>query len=67
LTQLKIAEQLGVGLTIVKSWCVEEGKEMAATCPKWRVDVFKIALGKKLTGLTDRQRNEILEILRSIN
>ena len=52
---------IGVGLTTVKSWCVEEGKEAAATCPKWRVDVFKIALGKKLTYLTDKQRREVLE------
>jgi hypothetical protein len=57
---------IGVGLTTVKSWCVEEGKEMAANCPKWRVDVFKTALGKKLTYLTDRQRHEVLEIFRSI-
>ena len=66
LTQRAIAEMIGVGLTTVKSWCVEEGKEAAATCPKWRVDVFKIALGKKLTGLTERQRDEVLEIFRSI-
>jgi hypothetical protein len=51
---------------VFKSWCVEEGKEMAANRPKWRVDVFKIALGKKLTYLTDRQRHEVLEIFRSI-
>jgi hypothetical protein len=34
LTQRVVAEMIGVGLTTVKSWCVEEGKEMAATCPK---------------------------------
>jgi transposase len=66
LTQRAIAEMIGVALTTVKCWCVEEGKEAAATCPKWRVDVFKIALGKKLTGLTERQRDEVLEIFRSI-
>jgi hypothetical protein len=27
---------------------------------------LRIALGKKLTGLTDRQRSEVLEIFRSI-
>jgi DNA-binding XRE family transcriptional regulator len=67
LTQRDIAQMIGVGLTTVKSWCVDENTVMAATCPKWRVDVFKIALGKKLTGLTDRQRQEVLEIFRSIN
>jgi DNA-binding XRE family transcriptional regulator len=34
LTQREIAGMIGVGFTTVKSWYVEEGKEMAATCPK---------------------------------
>jgi uncharacterized protein YjcR len=66
-TQRDIAELLGVSHITVKSWCVAEGLPMSATCPKWRVDVLKIALGKKLTSLTERQRNEILEIFRSIS
>jgi hypothetical protein len=34
--------------------------------PFRRVGVFKIALSKKLTWLTDWQRREVLEIFRSI-
>jgi hypothetical protein len=67
LTQRDVAEMIGVGLTTVKSWCVDESTVMAATCPKWRVDVFEIALGKKLTSLTKQERDEVLEIFRSIN
>jgi len=33
----------------------------------WTVDRRAQALGRKLTGLTERQRNEILEIFRSIS
>ena len=51
---------LGVSLATV-ILCVK-AESMAATCPKCRVDVFKIALGKKLTSLTKRERNEVLGI-----
>jgi transposase len=66
-TQREIADMLGASHITVKSWCVAEGLPMSATCPKWRVGVLKIVLGKKLAGLTERQRHEILEIFRSIS
>jgi hypothetical protein len=45
---------------------VDEGAEMARDCRKWRVDAFKIFLGLKLKDLTDKQREEVLDILRGI-
>jgi hypothetical protein len=53
-------------VSTVKSWCVAEGTVMARNCPKRYVDAFKILLGLKLQDLTNKQRDEVLEILRGI-
>jgi transposase len=66
LSQREIAAMLGVALITVKSWCVNEESDFSAGCPKWRVDVFKIALGRKFTWLSARHREELLDLLRSI-
>jgi transposase len=66
MNQRDIARALGVGLSTVKAWCVQEGTVMARDCPKWRVDAFKIVLGLKLQDLTNKQREEVLDILRGI-
>jgi hypothetical protein len=66
MTQRPIAEALGVSLITVKTWCVDEGADMARDCPKWRVDAFKIFLGLKLKDLTPQQREEVLDIWRGI-
>jgi hypothetical protein len=66
MNQRDIAQALGVGLSTVKSWCVAEGTVMARNCPKRYVDAFKILLGLKLQDLTNKQRDEVLEILRGI-
>lgn len=67
LNQPEVAKLLGVSLAAVKSWCVDEDANFFVPCPKWRVDVFKIALGRKLTYLSAKQREQVLEIFRSVS
>jgi hypothetical protein len=66
MTQSAIAEALGVSLMAVKSWCVDENSEMFRPCPIFRVYAFKVVLGLKLKSLSDNQRAELLDVLRSI-
>jgi hypothetical protein len=66
MTQSAIAEALGVSLVAVKSWCVGEDTDMFRPCPIFRVYALKIIMGLKLKGLRPKEREEVLDVLRSI-
>lgn len=62
----QIARKIGVSEHTVKSWLRPEGGKAAYACPKWRVDMVKLALPPEVTGLSLTERRLISRSLRQL-
>lgn len=60
------AKMLGVTIHTVLAWCKPHGGKSAIGCPKWRVDMYKLALPPDVSRVSDKTREELLVGLRAV-
>jgi hypothetical protein len=60
------ADALGVTVHAVKSWVKPLGGNSSCYCPKWRFDMYRLAVDPKLSGLSDSARATLLENLNAL-
>lgn len=57
-------DMLGVNPETIKSYRRPEGGRSANACPKWRVDMYRVALPPEVSRIADTTRDEIISGLR---
>lgn len=60
------ARMLGVSEHAIKSWLRPKGGKSSFACPKWRADMFKLALPQEVSGLSKTERKQLADTLITI-
>lgn len=60
------AKMLGVKPETIKSWLRPEGGKTSYACPKWRVDMYRLAIDKWFNLLSGVERKNIFISLKAL-
>lgn len=63
LTYEQAADVLNVSLHTILAWLKPKTTRSSCACPRWRVELFRIAALDAIPSLTDDQRREIVSRL----